>query len=106
MPTCNLILLTVGEEALPFQLNVKFGVNQKLNLYLRFAEKFFYQVYGDGYDDASPQFEMTMLDDNGERVVLQEHQTPKQCWDAKANRQYYMCARQLPDMDDTRGQTS
>lgn len=102
--TCEIILLTVGSAELPIKLNVKFGVDQKLNLYLRLAEKFVYEVYGDGYDDALPRFEMAMLDDDGERVVLQENQTPEQCWDAKANRKYYMCARQLPDMDDTRGQ--
>lgn len=102
--TCEIILLTVGSAELPIKLNVKFGVDQKLNLYLRLAEKFVYEVHGDGYDDALPRFEMAMLDDDGERVVLQENQTPEQCWDAKANRKYYMCARQLPDMDDTRGQ--
>ena len=30
----------------------------------------------------------------GDRVVLKEHRTPKESWDAKANRQYFMSARQ------------
>ena len=107
MSTCELTLLTDDKGELPIKLNVNIGVDQKLNLYLRIVQKFLYDIYDDGYDDGSPspQFEVTMLDDDGERVVLQENQTPKSCWDAKENRKYYMCARQLPDMDDTRGQT-
>ena len=105
MSTCELILLTDDKGELPIKLNVKFGVDQKLNLYLRIVQKFLYDIYDDGYDDGSPspQFEVSMLGDYGERVVLQENQTPKSSWDAKANRKYYMCAWQLPDMDDTRG---
>ena len=89
-----------GQE-LPVKLCVTCGVDQKLHVFFRVVEEF---IYGGG-DDVSPQLEITMIADNGDRVVLKEHQTPKQSWDAKANRQYFMCARQLPDMDDTRGQT-
>ena len=101
--TCKLWLLTIGSEELPVKLNVKIGLHQKLRVYFRLAEQFVYELAGGGYDDASPKFEIFMVGDDGETVVLQEHQTPKQCWDAKANRKYYMCVWQLPDMDDTRG---
>jgi len=93
-PTCKVWLLTIGSEELPVKLNVLVGLDQKLRVYFRTAEEFVYELYGGGYNAASPKFEISMLDDDGNTVVLQEHQTPKQCWDAKANRQYYVIARQ------------
>ena len=105
-PACLVWLLAIGSEELPVKLNVKVGLDQKLRVYFRTAEEFVYTLCGGGYDAASPKFQIFMLDDDGETVVLQEHQTPKQCWDAKANQQYYVVARQIPDMDDTRGQAS
>jgi len=83
-----------GHE-LPMKLCVTCGIHQKLHLCFRVVEEF---LYGGG-DEVPPRIEITVIANNGDQVVLKEHKTPKESWEAKPNRQYVMFARQLPDMD-------
>ena len=56
-----------------------------------------------GGDAVPPPLEITVIADNGGKVVLKEHRTAKESWDAKQNREYLMSARQLATGDGERG---
>lgn len=103
--TCKVMLLNVGSQELPVKLNITIDLDEKLSEHIRFAEEFVNKIFCGGYYKTSPKFEISTIDEStGERVVWKEHLTAKQCWGAKPNRQYYVCSRVLPDMDDTKGQ--
>ena len=82
-----------GKE-LSVKICATYLVNQKLHLFFRFVEDF---VLGES-DEVQPRLEIIVVDDNGDDVVLKEHLTPKQSWDAKENKEYYMFARQLKEL--------
>ena len=86
-----------GKE-LPLKFSATYFVDAKLHLFFRIVEEF---VHGGG--DAVPPLEITVIADNGDKVVLKEHLTAKESWDAKQNREYLMSARQLATGDGERG---
>ena len=42
-----------------------------------------------------PPLEITVIADNGGQVVLKEHRTAKESWDAQQNQEYFMSARSI-----------
>ena len=92
---CKLTVLRVDGEKLSYKLCVTYLVDTKLHLFFRFVEDF---IYAEG-DEVTSRLEITHIANNGVKVVLKEHQTPKESWDAKQNREYFMSVRQLPETE-------
>ena len=91
---CQVKLLGMDGKELDVKLNVTYPVNAKLHLFFLRVKDF---VFGER-DEAQPPLEIRVVNDAGEDVVLKEHLTPKQCWGAKQNREYYMFAREVPQL--------
>ena len=96
-PKCKVTLIMMDGAELAVKLCVTYLVHRRLHLFFRIAEDF---IYGER-DGIPPRLELTVIADNGDKVVLKEHLTPNESWDAQENRQYLMLGRQIPDMETT-----
>ena len=97
---CKLTVLSMDGKELPLKISVSYFVDAKLHMFFRIAEEF---MAGGRDAVLPPPLEITVIADNGGQVVLKEHRTAKESWDAKQNREYLMSARQLDTGDGENG---
>ena len=99
---CKLTVLRMDRKELPLKISATYFVDAKLHLFFRIVEEF---IYGGSevmrYHHPLKSLSSPIMVAN--KVVLKEHRTAKESWDAKQNREYLMSARQLATGDGEHG---